>query len=73
MLPEEHKLRTVQVRETATNTLVTAIALLSPGTPRVHSPQDCGKIAFETPIRHTGHLGTAACEQQADVAALAHG
>ena len=30
MLPEEHKLRTVQVRETATDTLVTAIEILSP-------------------------------------------
>ena len=30
MLPEEHKLRTVQVRETATDTLVTAIEVLSP-------------------------------------------
>jgi hypothetical protein len=29
MLPQEHKLRTVQVRETATDTLVTAIAILS--------------------------------------------
>jgi hypothetical protein len=30
MLPEEHRLRTVQVRETATDTLVTAIEILSP-------------------------------------------
>jgi hypothetical protein len=30
MLPEEHKLRTVQVRETATDTLVTTIEILSP-------------------------------------------
>jgi hypothetical protein len=30
MLPEEHKLRTVQVRETTTDTLVTAIEILSP-------------------------------------------
>jgi hypothetical protein len=30
LLPEEHKLRTVQVRETATDTLVTAIEILSP-------------------------------------------
>src|SRR5262245_34226870 len=30
MLPEEHKLRTVQVRATATDTLVTAIEILSP-------------------------------------------
>jgi hypothetical protein len=30
MLPEEHKMRTVQVRETATDTLVTAIEILSP-------------------------------------------
>jgi hypothetical protein len=29
MLPEEHTLRTVQVRETATDTLVTAMAMLS--------------------------------------------
>jgi hypothetical protein len=42
-------------------------------TPRVHSPRDCGKIAFETPIRHPGHLGTEAFELQADVAILAHG
>jgi len=30
MLPEEHKMRTVQVRETTTDTLVTAIEILSP-------------------------------------------
>ena len=30
MLPEEHKLRTVQVRETVPDTLVTAIEILSP-------------------------------------------
>jgi hypothetical protein len=30
MLPEEHKIRTVQVHETATATLVTAIEILSP-------------------------------------------
>src|SRR5262249_27202630 len=30
MLPEEHKLRTVQVRETGSDTLVTAIEILSP-------------------------------------------
>jgi hypothetical protein len=30
MVPEEHKLRTVQVREAATDTLVTAIEILSP-------------------------------------------
>lgn len=30
MLPEEHKIRTVQVRETTTDTLVTAIEILSP-------------------------------------------
>jgi hypothetical protein len=30
MLPEEHKLRPVQVRETATDTLVTAIEILFP-------------------------------------------